>query len=48
MLHEITIEKIEDQFDSLFEELNKLDKDLTERNSVSLKQIYEAYEESKH
>ena len=48
MLHEITIEKIEDQFDGLFEELNKLDKDLTERNSVSLKQIYEAYEESKH
>lgn len=48
MLHEITIEKIEDQFDGLFDELNKLDKDLTERNSVSLKQIYEAYEESKN
>lgn len=48
MLHEITIERIEDHFDGLFEELNKLDKDLTERNSVSLKQIYEAYEESKH
>ena len=46
MLHEITIEKIEDQFNDLFEELNKVDADLTERNSVSLKQIYEAYEES--
>ena len=46
MLKEIKIEKIEDQFDDLFEEINKLDKDLTERNSVSLKQIYEAYYES--
>ncbi len=47
MLHEITIKRIEDEFDSLFEELNKLDKDLTERNSVSLKQIYDSYKESK-
>ena len=47
MLHEITIERIEDQFDSLFEELNKLDKDLTEKNSVSLRQIYDSYKESK-
>lgn len=47
MLHEITIEKIEDQFDGLFEEINKLNEDLSERNSVSMKQILDSYNESK-
>lgn len=47
MMKEITVEKIEDQFDGLFKELDMLSEDLYERNTVSLKQIREAYEESR-
>ena len=46
-MKEITVERIEDEFDGLFNEIDKLSQDLYERNSVSLKQIYEAYNESK-
>lgn len=45
---EISIESIEETFDDLFREIDKLSKDLYDRNSVSLKQVMEAYEESKH
>ena len=47
MMKELTIENVEERFDNLFSEINKLNEDFTERNSVSLKQIYEAYEESR-
>lgn len=46
-MREYTIENLEERFDDLFGELNKLNEDFTERNSISMKQIYEAYEESK-
>ena len=48
MSKEITVESIESTFDGLFEEINKLNEDMMEHNSISLKQIYEAYEESRH
>lgn len=48
MSKEMSIETLEEKFDDLFMEIDKLSKDLYERNSVSLKQIYDSYEESKH
>ena len=47
-MSEYTIENLEETFDDLFRDLDKLNNDFTERNSVSMKQIYEAYEESKN
>lgn len=46
-MREINIESIEQKFDDLFAEIDKLSEDIYERNSVSLKQIYESYEESR-
>ena len=48
MSKEITIETIEDRFDVLFEEVDKLNQAMLNANYVSLKQIQEAYEESKN
>lgn len=47
MKREITIESIESTFDGLFEEISKLNDDMMTANYVSLKQVYEAYEESR-
>lgn len=47
-MREYTIENLEEKFDDLFRDLDKLNDDFTERNSISMKQIMEAYEESKN
>ena len=47
MNNEFTVSDVEKVFDNLFESINKLTDDINERNTVSLKQIYEAYKESK-
>lgn len=45
---EFTVSDVEQVFDSLFAEIDRLTDDISETNSVSLKQIYEAYMESKN
>ena len=47
MMKEITVENIEQKFDSLFKEIDKLSEDMYENINVSLKQVMEAYRESK-
>ncbi len=47
MMKEMTVESVENRFDEMFKSLDMLTDDLYEKNSYSLKQIYEAYEESK-
>lgn len=47
MNNEFTVSEIEEVFDGLFAEIDKLTDDINEANTVSLKQIYEAYKESK-
>lgn len=44
---EFTVENIEEKFDGLFKEIERLTDDIRDVNTVSLKQVYEAYEESK-
>lgn len=48
MCKEITVEMIENCFDNGFKEIDKSEHLKSERNSYSLKQIMEAYEESKN
>lgn len=48
MSKEITVEAIDKLFDDAFEDIDVSADIKSERNSVSLKQIYEAYEESRH
>ena len=43
----ITVETIDEMFDSRFEDIDMSANDKSERNSVSFKSIIEAYEESK-
>ena len=46
-MKEITVETIDNRFDEAFEDIDVSENDKSERNSVSLKSIIEAYEESR-